>query len=329
MKKELWEISDSERQHMNPLYLQEMERKMKSKKLLSCCIAINETVAFRYDRDPHSANRLHKINSCTKSILSALVGIAVEQGIIPGLHTPISRYFPVLDKDKDHRKREITIDHLLTMTAGFKWEEYRKRVSYPAMIRSKDWVQYTLKQPLIANPGESMVYNSGCSHLLAAILRQTSGMNVSDYARTHLFAPLGFGEYYWEEDPQGMSIGGFGLHLSIRDMVKFGLLYANNGQWKGKRLIGEDWVKRTTAPLHLTYEQVGYYGRHWWASSFRAGDGQETREERYFFALGYGGQYIIVVPSRHMVVAIASDNFKRSSRPVDYFREYIVPSLQH
>lgn len=328
-KLEVWEVAAPEEQGMDPRLLTEMEQTMRANDMRSCLILKNGTKIFEYYRSPEMMAELNKINSCTKSILSALVGLALDQGLLPDLHTPISKHFPTLARAKDRRKRDITLDHLLAMTAGFRWVEYRKHVSYPAMIRSDDWVKYTLQQPLAADPGESMVYNSGCSHLLAAILEQASGMRLVDYARRYLFEPLGIAYCRWDEDPQGMNIGGFGLHLTTRDMAKFGQLYLNQGQWNGQSLLNEAWVKDTTAPLYLTYEHIGHYGRHWWVSSFAIEDkdGGRSRDEPYYFALGYGGQYIIVIPGQQTVVVLTNDNHKRNRDYYDYMGKYIIPAL--
>jgi CubicO group peptidase (beta-lactamase class C family) len=194
------------------------------------------------------------------------------------------------------------------------------------MIRSPDWVSYTLKQPLMADPGAGMVYNSGCSQLLAAILQHAAKMDVAVFARTRLFEPLGITAFQWERDPQGMPIGGFGLYLTPRDMARFGQLYLQRGMWAGRRLISGEWVDRTTYPLHRTYE-IGFYGRHWWVSSFHANRSEDDAEEWYYFALGFGGQYITVLPSRQTVVVLCNDRHKRDREYVDYLRHFIIPAL--
>lgn len=323
-----WEYSAPEQHDMNPAILQQMKAAMTANNLRSCLILKEEKCVFEYYRDSSIITSVQKINSCTKSVLSALIGIAIDQGLIPSLDTPIISYFPMLAEDRDVRKQQITIDHLLTMSAGFEWSEFQTRVSFPAMTRSSDWVKYTLEQPLADAPGSRMVYNSGCSQLLAAILKLTSKMDVASYAEQHLFAPLGIEHYLWEQDPQGLHIGGFGLHLTTQDMAKFGLLFLQDGLWTDKPLLPAAWIQQSSLPLFYTYAQVGHYGRHWWVSSFPESAEEDAAAHKYFFALGYGGQYIIVLPSQQLVAVFTSDRYGKTKQPADYFHQYIIPSLQ-
>lgn len=279
-------------QHLSDVFKQE--------KIHSCLISRSNSLTYEYHKNKKQQKNLHKINSCTKSITSALVGIAHEQGYIPSLSTPISEYFPMIVKDPDPRKHAITIDHLLTMTAGFHWPEMEEWNGWPQMIHSTHWVNDVLEQPLAHAPGEKMNYNSGCSHLLVAILQKTTGTDARQFAEEHLFSQLKFGDYIWHKDPQGIRIGGFGIHMSIQDMHKFGHLYLNHGQWNGKQLVSADWIELTTQPAFLTYEYFGHYGRHWWCSV-------TPQNERFYFAMGMGGQYICVIPSRDMVITITCD----------------------
>lgn len=250
-------------QHLSDVFKQE--------KIHSCLISASSSLIYEYHKNKKQQKNLHKINSCTKSITSALVGIAHEQGYIPSLSTPIAEYFPMIVKDPDPRKHAITIDHLLTMTAGFHWPEMEEWGGWPHMIHSSHWVNDVLEQPLAHAPGEKMNYNSGCSHLLMAILQKTTGIDVRQFAEEHLFSQL-----------------------------KFGQLYLNHGQWNGKQLVSADWIELTTQPAFLTYEHFGYYGRHWWCSV-------TPQNERFYYAMGLGGQYICVIPSRDMVITFTCD----------------------
>lgn len=269
-------------------------------KIHSCLISRNGSFIFEYYKNKKQQGNLHKINSCTKSIVSSLIGIAYDKGLISSLSTPIVEYFPMLGKDSDHRKNAITIDHLLTMSAGFDWPEMGEWGGWPQIIHSPNWVNYVLERPLTHAPGEHMNYNSGCSHLLTAILQKTSGTSIQEFANDNLFSKLKFSDYIWHKDPQGINIGGFGIHLTIHDMHKIGQLFLNNGMWGEKQLIRSDWVELTTQPVYLTYKHFGHYGRHWWSSV-------TSQDERFYFAMGMGGQYICVIPSRDIVITITSD----------------------
>ncbi|TKH43029.1 serine hydrolase [Paenibacillus terrae] len=293
----------------------------------SCLIFQQGSMALEYYREPQFANELYKINSCTKSVLAALVSIAMDQQIVPQPATPILEFFPQIAKDSDIRKRDITIEHLLTMSAGFNWTEFGGQNSFPTMSKTSDWVQFVLSQPLADVPGTRMEYNSGCSQLLATILRQASGQAVAEFAEQQLFQPLGIESYHWETDPHGTHTGGFGLHLKPMDMLQFGLLYLNEGSREGRQFIQAETIRQSTRALLPTAKpQKAFYGWHWWASSF-SDETEKSTETDYYYALGFGGQYIVVVPSYDMVVIVTADKFKKKRTPVDIFRQFIVPML--
>lgn len=292
----------------------------------SCLIVHKGNTLLEHYRKPQLANQLSRINSCTKSVLSALISIAMDQHVLPNPDTPIVEFFPQIREDSDIRKRHITLAHLLSLSAGFQWNEFGGLNSFPTMTKSADWVQYVLSQPLADAPGTKMVYHSGCSQLLAAILVQASGESVANFAEEKLFQPLGINRYRWETDPQGIHTGGFGLYLKPKDMAKFGLLFLNQGNWEGRQLILPETVQRFTTPYVEAIEpHKGFYGWHWWADSFTM-ETEQLAEVSYHFALGFGGQYIIVVPAFELVVVITADNRKRNTS-IDVFREHIVPLL--
>jgi CubicO group peptidase (beta-lactamase class C family) len=280
-----------------------------------------------YYREPQIATQLSKINSCTKSVLASLISIAIDKGTMPLPDTPISNFFPSLKEDRDPRKREITISHLLTMTAGFNWTEFGGQNSFPTMTKTSDWVNYVLSQPLSHPPGTEMNYNSGCSQLLSAILRETTGQTVAKYAEEELFLPIGIESYRWDTDPQGIHTGGFGLYLKPEDMLKFGLLYLQQGRWIDQQIILPNTVLMSTnAYVAATLPQKGFYGWHWWVSSFNAGTELQPKEIPYYFALGFGGQHILVVPTYDLVAVITADKYKKGS-PANVFGRFIVPAL--
>ncbi|MCR8842287.1 beta-lactamase family protein [Paenibacillus sp. SC116] len=289
---------------------------LKNEKIHSCLVSRDGVLVFQHFKNSKSEKKLHKINSCTKSFTSCLIGIAKDQGLIPELSIPIIEFFPELRRSSDSRKQLITIDHLLTMSAGFDWPEMTEWDGWPEMIHSPNWIRFVLERPLISEPGESMNYNSGCSQLLTAILQKVTNVSANEFADKHLFAHLQFNNYIWHDDPQGIRIGGFGIHLSVQDMLKFGQLYLNKGKWGKKRLISEEWISLTTRPEYLTYKKLGYYGRHWWVSETAAG-------EPFYYALGMGGNYICVVPSKGIVIAITNDTYGDALVPLDIIKRIL------
>ena len=263
---------------------------------------------------PFHQDRIHMLASCTKSFTSALIGIAIEDGYL-NLDDKVLDYFPGAEIGNDSPlKQEITVEHLLLMRSGFDWPE--SSVSYSSeahvlwqMMESRDWVQFVLDRPMAAQPGAVFNYSTGDSQLLAAILEQATGMSVQQFARMYLFEPLGLSSsrWYWTSDPQGVAFGGGGLHMTPRDMAKFGYLYLQGGVWQGQQVVPAEWVEASVEPAQ--------YGYQWWKLS---GGG--------YAALGYGGQRIVVVPDLDMVVVVTGDFSGTMSRYlVDTF---IIPAAQ-
>ncbi|WP_062493273.1 serine hydrolase domain-containing protein [Paenibacillus sp. 32O-W] len=246
-------------------------------------------------------DRLAAIYSCTKSILSALVGIAIGQGILAGPEQPAAELLPELAEAADERKRAITIGHLLTMTSGLEWPDFDK--PYRRMKASADWVRYVAETPLAHAPGQVFAYNSGGSHLLSAILTRATGESALAFARKHILDKLGVRDVRWN-DHGGINEGGTGIHMSSRDLAKFGLLYLQGGRWGGEQLVPEWWVRASLSPKHkglMNYEPpiYGQYGYHWWISERSA-----NRWADCPFAFGYGGQCLFIVPPADLVVVV-------------------------
>ncbi|GGD63243.1 hypothetical protein GCM10010911_21280 [Paenibacillus nasutitermitis] len=261
--------------------------------------------------------------SLTKSILSALIGIAIGEGHIQNVKQPIADYFPALATAADPRKRSILVEHLLTMTPGLDWPDFDK--PYWKMKRTPDWVSFILNQPMAHTPGEAFTYNSGGSHLLSAILAKTTGESVYDYAKRHLFDKLGFTRPRWNSSA-GIHEGGAGLHLRAQDMATFGQLFLQKGNWNGQQLVPAEWVANSTSihnPGLHQYEPpiFGEYGYHWWVTP------EDGTIPGHYFAKGYGGQYLFVMPELALVAAIRKEP-EGKSRAIcskQLFYEWIIP----
>ena len=248
------------------------------------------------------------IKSASKSVISALIGIAIERKQIPDVRTPIVTYFPELAMDSDARKRAITIEDLLTMRSGL---EGTSNVNYGAWVRSRNWVQHTLARPMFAAPGAVMEYSTGNSHLLSAILTKATGMSTWQLANEALFKPLGSAVPQWPRDPQGIYFGGNDMLMTPRQMIALGELYLHHGRLNGRQIVPERWVTKSCEGRGREFrpgERTGRriptdfvdpmrdrkYGYSWWVHEL---GGHET-----CFAWGYGGQYIFVVPDLDMVI---------------------------
>ncbi len=254
-------------------------------------------VAERYFRGS-AGRRPHNMKSASKSVLSALAGLAVENGVLE-LDQPIADLLPEAAGLDDPGKQEITVRHLLTMTSGLESTSFG---NYGSWVASRNWVRAALTRPLQAEPGTRFAYSTGGTHLLSATLARAAGRSTHDFAREHLFAALGILHSAWARDRQGIHVGGNNLSLLPRDMLKFGQLYLNRGRWAGEQLLPWQWVDESTRPglagPRGRGRIYGGYGYLWWLRG--------PRERAAYIASGYGGQYIYVSPAEDLVVVIIS-----------------------
>jgi CubicO group peptidase (beta-lactamase class C family) len=269
---------------------------------------------------PFGPDERHVIYSCTKSIVSALVGIAIEQGAIGSVDQPIVDLFPERNPaNLDAYKESMTLEHVLTMTTGLKCEDsylYRWQ-GLRQMEKSDDWVQFVLDLPMAEKPGTRFEYCNGASFLLSALLQETTGKSALDLAEEHLFGPLGITDVTWSSNAQGITIGYSQLTMRPRDMAKIGYLYLNGGQWDGKQLVPADWVAASTQKQISATLQDGY-GYQWWVD-----------DSGKYMALGYSGQFIFVVPDRELVVVFASDLAEQDFYvPQNLLNDFIIPAAR-
>jgi CubicO group peptidase (beta-lactamase class C family) len=236
------------------------------------------------------------IKSASKSVISALVGIAVSRGLIKSVDQKIVDYFPELAKDPEAGKREITIEDLLTMRSGLESTSGR---NYGAWVQSPNWVRFVLRRPLIDEPGTRIEYSTGSSHLLSAIITKATRRSTWQFAQEELAKPLGFTLAKWTTDPQGIYFGGNEMLMTPRQMIEFGELYLNNGRIGEQQVLPKEWIDRTRVPR----------GRSRWGSDREYGYGFWIRElagHDSYYAWGYGGQFIFIVPGKNLVIVTTS-----------------------
>ncbi len=267
-----------------------------------------------YDPDWHPYYRrgeLHTMQSVSKSVTATLVGIALRRGEIGAVSDLALPYFEGYKQPLDPRWKGMTLRHLLTMSAGIRWDESSVSYTDPAnhcarMEQSQDWIQFVLDQPLAADPGTVFVYNSGVTELLAQVLKRATGKHADAYAAEHLFGPLGIQSFYWKKTPTGHPDTEGGLYLTAGDLAKLGLLYAKDGMWDGRRILPEGFARDATAP-HIETLSAGVrrrkYGFQWWVLP----DPEGARVSA-FAALGYGGQRLIVAPERDLIAVFTGWN---------------------
>jgi CubicO group peptidase (beta-lactamase class C family) len=270
----------------------------------------------RYFNGRRAASRAN-VKSVSKSVVAALVGIAADRKLLT-VDQPIAKYFP----DLPEPKREITIEDLLTMRSGLESTSSR---NYGAWVRSGNWVRFALAQPLVAEPGTQMIYSTGNSHLLSAIVTKATGKSTFQFAQEALAKPLGFSLAQWARDPQGVYFGGNEMVMTPRQMLAFGEMYRNGGQVNGRQILSRDFVDETFEPRGRSRISGREYGYGWW---MREMDGRKA-----YYAWGFGGQYIVLVPSLDLTVvstsaATVGEDRREHRRTVeDIIEQFVVAAL--
>jgi CubicO group peptidase (beta-lactamase class C family) len=281
----------------------------------------------------------HHVASVTKSIISALIGIALNEGYIESVDQKVLDFFPeYISNPVDIQKRAITIRHLLTMTAPYpfkNWSEPLERLS-----RQKDWVKYTLD--MLGKNGKigDFKYSSAGVHLLSVIITRATGKSACEFANEYLFKPIGmkqilnhemkgfrlddlFGKDVkgWVKDPEGNSTGGWGITLTPRDMARFGFLYLNDGVWNENQIISKAWIK-ASMEMNANKSKIEdyYYGYLWWLSEE---DGVFS-----YSAIGDGGNIISCIPEKDLVISIASKIIAKPRDRWQLIKNYILPAIK-
>lgn len=274
-------------------------------------------------KDTKLNNRAEAWNgrSVTKCVLSALTGIALQQGVIQTLEQCLDYFLPAVPYDK----KNITLYQLLTMTSGMPFTD--KIPEMPRWLKSKNWVEHLLSLPLIAPPGEKFNYSTANTHLLAAVLNRQLNGNLYQFALNEFFSPLGLGKPYWEIDPQGIPFGGANLFLPIEGMLKIGYLYLQEGQWEGKQLIPLKWVKESTS-AHTHARDQYEYGYAWWLRNYY--HPTQKKSVLVYSALGWAGQRIYVIPCYDIVVATISmsDLWAKTENLDVLLGKYVIPAVE-
>lgn len=250
---------------------------------------------------PYDGQTYHEIASVTKSIMTTLIGIAADQGIL-NLDDRIVSFFP--DRRIANRgllKNIITVRQLAGMTSGLACIPSNNEQTLTEMGSAPDWVQFALDLKVAHIPGTRFNYCSPGMHLLSAILQQVTGMQAAEFARLYLFEPLGITDFLWEADPDGYSDGWAGLYMHPRDLAKIGYLMLHQGRWGDQQIVSPDWVGDATRFQKKT-GQGDNYGYGWWVPP----------SDQYveFAAEGRGGQYIRVIPQLNMVIVTTGGGFE-------------------
>jgi CubicO group peptidase (beta-lactamase class C family) len=272
-----------------------------------------DPVDYQYDYDAPSwhpyyqGTELHSLQSVTKSVTSAALGIAMDRGLIESVDVPAMSFFGDYTFDlSDARKQAITFEDFLTMRSGIAWaipgQSYDDD-SHPTiqLENSDDWIQFVLDQPMGEEPGVRFDYNDGVSVLIGKIVREATGRRIDEWTEELIFRPIGIDEYYWKTTPLGEVDTEGGLYLTTHDLARFGYLFLRGGEWDGRQIISREWVEASTAPVipdiaPNNNRRDSGYGYQWWVPQH--GPDLPT----IFAGNGYGGQFVMVAPDYDIVV---------------------------
>lgn len=286
-----------------------------------------------------TAESRHDLRSVTKSVVSALVGIAHGEGVIQSLDQPVVRWFPEYPELDTADRRRVTLAHVLSMTSGFEWNEsvpYNDpRNDEIRMTRNSEPLRYALSRPFAVDPGSDFNYNGGLTHVLAAVLVRATKTSLQEYARIKLFEPLGITDAEWVGDLAGMPAAASGLRLRARDAAKFGSVFLHGGKWNGKQLIPKGWTELSTRRHFRFRPRTGAdaggefgYGYFWWYNCYPSAAGLiEART-----AIGNGQQRVFVLPGLDMVVTIFAGRYNDfnagATLGTRILREHVIPAVK-
>jgi CubicO group peptidase (beta-lactamase class C family) len=287
-------------------------------------------------RKDFNRDDLHYVASVSKSITSALAGIALDQGLVGSVDELLFDHFPEHQDLKTEENGSITLRHLLSFSSGFEWNEHvygfdDPRDSHYQMFSSSDPIRHLLARPVVTTPGEVFHYNSGDTNLMGEVVKTAaSSANLMDYAEENLFEPIGIDDYAWATIGTGshLAFASGGISIRPRDMAKFGQLYLDGGMWNGLRVISESWVEESVEmaiPLVGDYTTLYGYGYNWWLGRYQF----EGASVDYFRAAGWGGQDIFVVPELDLVVVFTAGGYYQV-RPLSVnsmIQDYIFAAL--
>lgn len=317
-----WSTTSPESAGLSPAHLQVLEEKISSgefKKITSILVARQGQLVYEKYPSDSDPNALRNTRSATKTVASILAGIAIDKALLSGVDAKVFSFFrdkkPI--ENPDPRKEKITLEDLLTMSSILECDDSNQfsRGNEERMYVIEDWAKFTLDLPVKGFPGwttkpEDSKYGRSFSYCTAGaatvglLLERATKITLVDFAKTHLFDPLGIDKLEWQYTPLGSASTAGGLSLRGRDLLKLGQLYLNNGVWNGKRIVSESWVKQSTKP-HVQVDDDTEYGYFWWLKTF----GPENQRSRAYCMLGNGGNKVCVFPALDMVAVMTSTNY--------------------
>lgn len=271
----------------------------------------------------------HDVRSISKSVVSLLVGIALDRKLIAGIDGPVSPFFPEYADLRTPDRDRILLRHLLTMSAGFAWNETNYTDPANSEIRmtfAPDPYRFVLEQAIATPPGEKFTYSGGATALLGRIVEKVSGKPLEEFARETLFGPLGITDVEWVKMPNGDAAAASGLRLRPRDVARLGQLMLAHGKWDGRQIVSAQWLQDSTTP-QIEAADFLLYGYQWWLGRFLV----DRREVPWVAGLGLGGQRLFVVPALDLVVVVTSGMYTSPMQrwvPWTLVRDYAVAAIR-
>lgn len=299
----VWQTAEPEAVGLNEKILSNAVKKAEAiPRFLSLLVVKNGHIALEEYFHGNQADSLNDVRSITKSVVATLAGIALKEGFLSSLDETIDTFWPETLAALSEDQKTISIRDLLTMSGGFEWEESGP-IGYNDWIQSDDKIQYLLDRPIINTPGETFTYDTPSTHLLGIVLEKATGMKLPEFADTYLFSKIGVKEAKWFEFDDGYVNGGSSIDLRPRDMARLGQFYLQGGKNQGVQILPETWVQEATRPAYDWRIQQGAassisYGYLWWT---------EDEVANAYFAWGYGGQFLFVVPEHDLIVITTID----------------------
>jgi CubicO group peptidase (beta-lactamase class C family) len=321
-----WIATSPEEQRMNSTILDEMMQYIEDSlaPMHGLVVTRNGYIVKEAYWSFYTSNDAHHIFSATKSFTGTLVGIAIKEGFIDNISQPVVDFFPSMTiENLDSRKEAMTLEHVLTMTTGLDWNEWNNSYEEPTnmyyqMFASSNPIQFFLNLPMAHVPGEHWVYTTGASHLLSAIIHETTNMTTRDFALEYLFDPLDMSIGMWNIDNQGINIGGTQLYVTPRSMAKLGILYLNDGAWDGEDILPENWVDQSSYP-HVSITQDVSYGYQWWIAT----------PSGIYIASGSNGQHIYVIPDYNVAISMTANADEPGEDIHEEIVNYILSSIEN
>jgi len=284
----------------------------------------------RYEFD---ANTLHDLRSVTKSIVSLLLGIALNRNLIASLDEPVTKYFPEYAEVKAPGWDKITLRHLLKMASGLQWDEnlpWNDKNDEWHLANDSDPLSYVFQKPFAFAPDTFFTYNGGGTDLLGKVIEKASGVRIDAFANEVLFRPLGITDWQLKEYRNGKQATAAGLRLRPRDAAKIGQLVLNKGAWDGRQIVSAGWIAESVKPRFQATNMFGglfYYGYQWWIGRTLVDD----REIKWVAGQGLGGQRLIIVPDHALVMMVTQGLYpsgRQGQATLDLLANFVLPAVR-